>query len=395
MPYAVIACTIVFFWVISLRAYLFTVLPTIAADLGLSPSAAGALIGLVSLGYCAALWSAGFLPGKCRRVIVAGMAASVIALLGVALSPGPAALYAAATVAGLGSGVYLPLGLAIVVGVSRPGRRSRNMSVHELASTAGSFCGAAFVALALPLLTWREATAVWSLVGVLGCVAMLFLRTDPIVQPRLGSGPRLRLDGVLAAAIAVFATCQLILTGLTSALPLILVNGWGVAQGEAAAAISWTRLAGLLGIGVVGALGDRWRPATAVRLSFGLAALSTAAMAVLPFGLPFIVAAFILTAAGTAAVILISVVVAQAFPEELRSRSLSLTNGSAGVMGLAVLPAVFGSFVDNGLPTAPFVVATLASVIAAALIGFLTGRQAVSSGATVSATSGGDGGRVG
>lgn len=386
MPYAVIACTIVFFWVISLRAYLFTVLPTIAADLGLSPSAAGALIGVVSLGYCAALWSSGFLPGKCRRVIVVGMAASVIAMLGVALSPGPAALYAAAALAGLGSGVYLPLGLAIVVGVSRPGRRSRNMSFHELAATAGSFCGAAFVALALPVLTWREATAVWSLVGVLGCLAMLFLRTDPIVRPQVGSGPLLRADAMLGAAIAVFATCQLLLTGLTSALPLILVNGWGVEQGEAAAAISWTRLAGLLGIGVVGALGDRWRPATAVRVFFGVAAVATAAMAVLPFGLPFIVAAFTLTAVGTAAVILISVVVAQAFPEELRSRSLSLTNGSAGVMGLAVLPALFGVFVENGMPTAPFVVATLASLVAAALIGFLTSRQAVATASSVQAT---------
>ena len=127
--------------------------------------------------------------------------------------------------------------------------------------------------------------------------------------------------------------------------------------------------------------------ATAVRVFFGVAAVATAAMAVLPFGLPFLAAAFTLTAVGTAAVILISVVVAQAFPEELRSRSLSLTNGSAGVMGLAVLPALFGFFVENGMATAPFVVATIASLVAAVLVGRLSRGQVVTTATMVQATS--------
>jgi MFS transporter, DHA1 family, inner membrane transport protein len=377
MPYAVIACSIMFFWIISLRAYLFTVLPTIAADLGLSPSAAGALIGLTALSYCLVVWAAGFLPGRRKRVIQIGTFVSLLAMAGVALAPGAVGLYGAAILAGAGSGVYLPLGLAIVVEASRHGQRSRNMSVHELMAAGGYFGGAGFVALALPALSWREATLAWTLVGVAAWLALLFLRDEGSARRPEGGRAPLPLDGLLLASAVIFGTCQLLLAGLISVLPLLLVEGWTVPQAEAAAVVSWSRLAGVIGILIVGATGDRWRPETVARGFFLLALASTLAMVLLPYGLPFVGAIFVLSAAASGAVVLVSVVVAQAFSPDLRARALSVTSGASGIVGLAVLPAVFGAFIDFGLVAAPFVVSAIASLAAAILVGRV-GRRSVS-----------------
>ncbi|MHB9089975.1 MAG: MFS transporter [Chloroflexota bacterium] len=375
MPYAVIACSIAFFWVISLRAVLFTVLPTIAVELGMSAGAAGALIGLTSLGYTSVVWAAGFLPGRRKRVMQIGIAVSLLAFIGVALSPWPVALYATAILAGAGSGVYLPLGLAIIVGASPAGQRSRNMSVHEVMATAGYFCGAGFVAVGLAVMTWRQATLAWCIFGVIGWVALLFMRDDPLVRPAPGAKGALPLDITLVASVVIFGACQVLISGLASVLPLVMVQGWGVSQAEAAAVTSWSRLSGLVGIAIAGAFGDRWQPAATVRGFLAFAALATAGMFLLPYGPLFIAAVFSLSTASSGAIILVSVVVAQAFPVEARGRALSLTNGFGGVIALAVLPTLFGGLIEQGLTTAPFLVALVCALLAAGLIDYVTQRQ--------------------
>lgn len=376
MPFAVIACSVVFFWVISLRAFLFTIVPTIAADLGLSPGEAGLLIGATSLAYCLIVWAAGFIPGTRKQVILAGTVISLLGMAAVALSPGPYALFASAVLAGAGSGVYLPLGLAIIVDYSAPHRRARNMSLHEVMASAGYFFGSGFVAVALPALSWREATLAWTLVGVVGLLAVAFLRDNVRSRQGAADGAGLRLDATLAASVVVFASSQVLVSGLVSVLPLIMVSGWSVGQTEAAAVVSWSRVAGLVGIGIAGISGERWRSATVVRAFFVVAALVAGLLGVVPYGGAFVVGVFVLSAASSGAVMLVSIVVAEAFPVPVRGRALSVANGISGIFALAVLPSVFGGFVDQGLASAPFIVSALTSAAAAVLIGGLGGREA-------------------
>lgn len=376
MPYPILACSVVFFWIISFRAYLFTVLPTIAADLGLTPAAAGLLVGATSLAYCLVVWGTGFIPARRQRLILVGTLLSTLGMVGVAAAPSPFVLYVAAVVAGAAAGVYLPLGLALIVDASAPNRRSRYMGLHEMMATTGYFAGAGFVALALPALSWREATLAWTAVGFLAWVGVLFLRDESESRPAANTPGGLAVDATLLAAVVVFAVCQLLISGLISVLPLIMVEGWGVPQSEAAAVTSWSRLAGAAGIALAGGFGDRWRLAPATRAFFLLAAASTATMAVAPYGALFVGAVFVLAAAASGSIVLVSVLVAQAYPVRLRSRALGVSNGSAGVLALAVLPAVFGGFVDLGFPSAAFVVSAVASLLAAALIGLFSASGA-------------------
>lgn len=104
-PYAVIACSVVFFWSISIRAIIYTVMPTIAADLQLSSAMAGLVIAAMLLGYCVGSWWAGWLPFDRKNRIVAGVLLSVVGaalfgvLLDLGLGSGPIVVATAAAVA--------------------------------------------------------------------------------------------------------------------------------------------------------------------------------------------------------------------------------------------------------------------------------------------------------
>jgi MFS family permease len=376
VPYAVLACATMFCWVIGLRAYFYTVMPSIAAGMALSTGAAGALIATMSLGYCAALWLVGYLPGRRKHRVLVGAALSLVCTVGIALAPSTAAIFVAAFVAGLGIGCYLPLGISIIADASAPGRRARNMGVHELMATVGYLSGSAYVAFALPALDWRQATLAWTAVGLVATLAFAFLRDEAAGNRPRAVGTPLRLDGTLGACVAIFATNQMLLTGMIAVLPLIMVNAWGVGQAEAAAVVSSSRLAGPVGIAIAGAFGDRWGPARVVAALFALAVATTGAMAALPYGPGFIAAVFGVNVAASGAIVLISVVVAQVYPGRERERALGVTAGVAGIIGLAVLPTAFGYLVERGLTTAPFVVAALAALASIYLVESLRRRQA-------------------
>jgi len=372
MPYAVVACAVLFLWVISLRTYLATVLPTIAADLDLSVGLAGALISVLALGYCLAVWGVGFLPGSRKRRVLLGALFSLACAVAIALAPGPAAIFAAFLATGLGLGCYLPLGLAIIVEVSPPGRQARNMTLHELMATAGFVSGSGYVALALPALTWRQATLVWLLVGVVGCIAFALLRDAPqAARPRHAGEGTLRLNGTLLACVAVLAIAQLLVSGLGAVLPLIMVEVWRVGQGETAVVLGAARLAGPIGIAVAGLYGDRLGPANLTRVFFLLALACMAGLTLLAYGPALIATIFAMNVAASGGIMLASLAVAQVYRGPGRERALSVTSGVSGLLGMVAAPALFGYIVEQGLGQAPFVLMAIGLALASLLLGIL------------------------
>ncbi len=376
MPYQVTACAVMFFWILSLRAYFFTVMPSVAAEFSLSVGTAAALISAISLGYCLAMWGVGFLPGSRKARVLLGVGASTLCTVAMALAPTVPILFATAFAAGFGLGFYLPLGLAIIADASEPGRRARNMSLHEIAASAGNIAGPATVAVAMPTLTWRQATLAWLLIGVAAFVAFALLRDVPSPEQKAANGRALRIDGTLTASVATFGINQLLIGGLIAVLPLILVNAWGVGQGEAAALVGAGRLAGLVGISLAGAFGDRLGAARLCRQFFLLAVACTALMALAPYGALFALAVFGLNTAASGAIMLLNVVIAQLYPGPERERALGVTTGVAGLLSLVVAPAFLGSLVEHGLPRAPFAVAVACAVTAVFLIDHLAHRMA-------------------
>src|SRR2546423_1277533 len=108
MPYAVIACPIVFFWSISIRTVFYTLLPAIALQFALSNAEGASLASVMQLGYCAGLFGAGWLPGTRPQRIVAGIVLSLVGVVILWAASAVPVIAAGAITIGLGLGCYLP-----------------------------------------------------------------------------------------------------------------------------------------------------------------------------------------------------------------------------------------------------------------------------------------------
>jgi MFS family permease len=362
-PYVVIACSVVFFWSISVRALIYTVMPTIAGDLGLSSSEAGLAISLMLLGYTGGSWLAGWLPISRKRRILAGLLLSLLgaALLGTARSL--PALLAAAPAVGLGVGVYLPLGLSLLVEAGGATRGAYYVAVHEVAATLGSFSGSAVVAVILLWTDWQGSLRLWAVVGLLAMLSFVLVADEKGGSAGRDGTSTVRMDGRLAASVLSYGIGTILVTGLISMLPLILVRVWGLEQAHAASLVGGTRLAGLLGVLIAGLAADRWGHA---RVLLGLQALCLiggVAMSLGGFGPLFEMGVLVLAVGASGNIVLVPVVVTAAYPLGQRERAMAMTSGMGGFLGMVATPALFGILLDQGYGTGPIIATTISAAI--------------------------------
>jgi MFS family permease len=365
-PYAVIACSIVFFWSISVRSLIFAVLPGMAAGMDLSSSAAGLVVSLMALGYTAASWSAGWLPGRRKTRILAGVLLSIPAAILFALAPNYGLLLLSGVLLGVGLGVYLPLGLALMVEVGgSTGRKGYYLALHEASATFGTFGGSAVVALFLLWTDWRGAILVWTLVGVLAALAFGLGKDAGGDKTRHATGAPIPLDFRIVLSVFVYGAGVLIVTGLISVLPLIMVRAWGLGQSEAAVILGYTRLAGFAGVILVGMVADRWghcRVLVGLQL---LGAIGCITMSFGGFGLQFLLGTVVLAVGASGNIALLPAATAAAFEPAQRERAMAISNSMGGIIGMVGSPALFGMMMDAGYATGPILVSGVVALLAA------------------------------
>lgn len=375
-PYAVVGCSIVFFWSLSARTAIQTLMPSVAAELSLSSSAAGVALAAIAAGNSVGLWSAGWLPGDRRIRIIASAVCSLVGAALFSFSRDLTALIGTGLILGLSTGVYLPLGLSIITDAGGPHRKALYVSVQEAAAAIAMFGGAAYVGVAIGFVGWREAVLLWCPVGLLAIAAFYRVRTPDggSSGSRHGAGPRSRVT--LAYCALAFLCSSLLLGGLLSALPLVMVRGWGVDQAEAASVLGYTRIAGLFGAVLAGLRADRWGH---VRVLRGLQIAGLAgclAMSAGGYGPLFVAGLIVLSVASSGMVTVQPAVVANAFPASQRERAMSIAIGAGSVVGTVASPPAFGMLVDIGLPTAPMAIAAAITLAALLFVGRIPAHQA-------------------
>ena len=363
-PYAVIACSVVFFWSISIRALIYTLMPAIATELQLSSSVAGIVIATMLLGYSGGSWLAGWLPGSLKARIMGGVALSLPAAAVVSGASNVVVLVCAALLVGFGVGIYIPLGLALLVEVGSRGRKAYYMAFHEGAATLASFCGSLFVAVMLAWTDWRASVLAWCAVGVLALVA--FAAVPVRVRAHTGrSGPEsVPLGLPLVYSSFAYAAGTIMVFGLISVLPLILVRGWGLGQTDAASVVGYTRLAGLIGVLAVALEGDRLGHTRVTLCLQTLSLIGAVAMSLDGYGLTFLVGMMVLAAGATGTITTLPLVIAGAYLGEQRERAMAVASGVGGLLGMVAAPALFGAFVDAQMATGPIVFAAMATLLA-------------------------------
>ncbi|MGE5618430.1 MAG: MFS transporter [Sphingomonadaceae bacterium] len=369
LPYAVLACMLVFYWSIFSRALTYTLMPTVGAELRLSNSAAGLAIAVMLLGFSFGNWSSGWLPGSRRARIVGGVALSLPGVVLLSQAAGTGTLMVGAGLMGLGVGFYLPLGLSLLVEAGGQRNRARFMAVHELAGTLGSFSGSTFVAVMLFWTDWRGTLLMAGLVGAAAVVAFARVRDSGGQAVKRGSRGRVPLDLRLVYSATIHASVSILLMGLISVLPLIMVRAWGLSQADAASVIGYTRLAGLLAVLMVGLKGDRWGHSRMLRMFQLLSLAGTSVMSLNGYGPLFLAGVLVLAVGAVGTVSLQPLIIAGAYPQDQREQALASANSVGGLVGMVGAPALFGALMDLGLTTAPIVLSVATTLVAILVTG--------------------------
>ncbi|MHB0867856.1 MAG: MFS transporter [Chloroflexota bacterium] len=369
LPYAVLACMLVFYWSIFSRALTYTLMPTVGAELQLSNSAAGLAIAVMLLGFSFGNWSSGWLPGSRRARIVGGVLLSLPGVVLLSQAADVNTLMAGAGLMGLGVGFYLPLGLSLLVEAGGTRRKARFMALHELAGTLGSFSGSTFVAVMLLWVDWRGTLLVAGLVGLAAAVAFARVREKGGHVAKRGPRRRVPPDLRLLYSATIHASVSILLMGLISVLPLIMVRAWGLSQADAASVIGYTRLAGLLAVLVVGLRGDRWGHSRMLRTFQFLSLAGTAVMALNGYGPLFLAGVLVLAVGAVGTVSLQPLIISGAYPQDQREQALASANSVGGLVGMVGAPSLFGALMDLGLTTAPIVLSVATTLLAILVTG--------------------------
>lgn len=193
-----------------------------------------------------------------------------------ALAADFASLMALRAIAGMGSGVYLALGIAASAGVSAPGQQGKAISVIMGGMAGGTVLGVPLSLLLAQQLGW--AWAMW-LVALLGALALAGLCWK---LPALPAAPPMPLrrklsllgDGQVLAILLVSLLAAIASLGMYTFIAPLLAPG-----GEAVAPFLWAwGVGGVVGSMLVGPLADRM---AAPRLTLAIMLLLACSLAAL------------------------------------------------------------------------------------------------------------------
>src|SRR6266700_3884422 len=220
-------------------------LPTLEADFGVSLTSIQWVITAYSLGLAAVIPLSGWLSDRygTKRVFLVSQVLFTLASMLCGLAWSNPSLIAFRVVQGLAGGLIMPVGMTILMTVSRPEERGRTMAVLGLPMLGAPVLGPLLGGWLVQFVTWRLIFYVNVPIGIAGALLTALLLRGPT-----GSPIRNRLDvgGLLLGIPAV--------VGIVYGLSQPGAYGWGSVQ---------TILPLLAGIALLAAfcLYELWQPA--------------------------------------------------------------------------------------------------------------------------------------
>ncbi|MEU0742048.1 MFS transporter [Streptomyces sp. NPDC006134] len=376
-------------------------LPGLRGEWGLSTSASTLLLTAGSIGMLVGALLSGRVADRIGRVRVIALcvAVSSLANLGLAFAPSPEVFMALRFVQGLAIGGEVPVAATFIAEITRSHRRGRFVLLYELVFPAGLTVGALAAAWLVPVLGWRWMYALAAVPGVLAVVvqrvvpesprwladrgrsteaAAVMTRIETAVERATGaplppapaappvpaappepSAPAARsgLRGLFGGRYrrrtlvvgALWFTGYFVNYGITSWLPTIYQNRYGLSLADALLYSTVTSCAGLLGCLVAALTVDR---AGRRRVITGCLGGATAVLLLLAF-----------LGAGTALQVLVWTSVAAVFffgsniclyvytPELFPTRMRALGSSVGGALnraGVILGPIVVGAVYTGG-----------------------------------------------
>jgi len=193
-------------------------LPILETEWGISKTLQGLVSPAGTLGFALTVLGVGVIAGRVdtRRWFFAGVAVTVVGVVGMALAPFFVAYLGFLVVRGLGTGVSRGLDRPLL-GHLYPNARGRVFNLYDMAWAVGAAAGPAVLSLAVAQGDWRYAYAL--LAAAFGLVALLVWRLRP---PEVGAEAQLdvgvALDLLQMPAVAATTIALVFHTGLEGAL---------------------------------------------------------------------------------------------------------------------------------------------------------------------------------
>ena len=327
-------------------------LPNIESDLGISHTTAGSLSLYVSFGYMIGLLGSGFVSHRIthRKAIIVSAVVVGVSLIWITIWGKFWALRTGLLVLGLGSGFYLPSGVATITALVKPQHWGKALAVHELAPVLAFISSPLASELLLGFFSWRGVIAfvgVGSLIA--GFAFVLFGRGGeyPGDQPNLKSAKLLFSEPSFWIMAVLFCLAVSSTIGIYFMIPLYLVVDHGLERSFVNFLFSLSRLPTIGTIFIAGWARDRFGSIKTLTCVFFLGCFATTTMGVAPasvviaimFVQPLIASSFF--PAGFSALSGIG-------PPSVRNISVSFTLPISMTIGGGLIPTMIGYMGDRG-----------------------------------------------
>jgi predicted MFS family arabinose efflux permease len=268
------------------------ILEPLAADLGLGPGRAGALMTTFAIAYAVLSPVLVSLTGAFgrRRVMAAGLVAIAAGSLMAALAPSEAVLHLARIVQAAGAGVFTPVATAVGAGLVAPAARGRALGIVFMGMTLAQVAGIPAASYLAYSVGWRPALFAVAIAALpmIWLVWRMVPRGLAFQVVQLADLARVARDWRLVLALAFTVAYMSAAYVLYTYLAPLLSQTMGFGRDGVALALLIYGFGAVPGSILGGWLGDR---VGAVRALAGLAALQLVfmpALSALPLPLPLL-----------------------------------------------------------------------------------------------------------
>ncbi|WP_348754002.1 MFS transporter [uncultured Aquincola sp.] len=277
MPLALLALTLSAFAIGTTEFVIVGLLPTVAADLGVSLPSAGLLVSLYALGVAVGAPVLTALTGRLPRkqLLLGLMALFTAGNLLAWQAPGYGTLVAARVLTGLAHGVFFSIGSTIATGLVAKDKAASAIALMFTGLTVALVTGVPLGTFIGQHFGWRE-----TFLAVAGLGALAFVGSAVLVPRHIAHTP----PASLAQQARVLAEPRLLLVYAKTAIGYggsfipftFLAPILNEVSGFSAGAVAWVML--VYGVSVAvgnlwgGRLADRWGPIPALKLIFALLA---------------------------------------------------------------------------------------------------------------------------
>jgi NNP family nitrate/nitrite transporter-like MFS transporter len=354
-------------------------LPVIEEEFDIRHAAAGSLYFFITLGYCTGLFLSGHVAcqlGHRRTIALSGITLGA-ALVAIPYASSLAWIRADLWLLGLGSGLYLPSGVAVLTEQTLERAWGRALAIHELGPNLGYILAPLLAELLLGFFGWRDVLRAMGAPTILVSVGFLLSglggdsRAD---RPRGALLVRLVGDRAFWGVAGLFAVSIGVGLGLYTMMPLFLVTDAGLARPAANLLTGLSRLSALGSVFLAGILADRIGPARTARLSLAAAGGCALLLGALPGSWITPILLFLQAASAAAFYPAGFAWLSSVFPSSIRHVAVSAVFVLAALIGAGGVPPIVGVLADHFSFSVAFAAAGGATLASLLLFGLVPSR---------------------